>query len=572
MKSNNLRIFVFLSLVLVAFLGISYQLFQISYLRHAFYINTAEAQTERTFNVLTRGNIFISDKDGATHVAATNKKFPSIAVVPTKVLPDQLDDAREFISSFTTLPKDKVDTILRSKSDYLRILPGHITNEQVAQIKEKDLRGVSVSYVTDRYYPNASLASDVIGFLGYDGNNRSGQYGIESFYDKDLFGTKDPTALAGVTDTLLSLIPGYSPASNSMSAATARPKDVVLTIDKNIQDFVEDKLDTLLKQWSATKGSIIVQDPITGKILAMVDRPTFDPNAYASADQSTFLNSNLQEIFEPGSSFKPFTMAAGLDSGKVTPQTTFEDTGSVQIAGYKIKNFSDKVFGKSTMTQVLEKSINTGVMFVENAIGDDTFLNYIINLGFGQRTGIDLPGEVNGDVTNLYAGRKINFLTASFGQGIAVTPLQLINGYSAIANGGKLMRPYIVEKVVGEGGNEVATKPEILGIPFSEKTATKLKTMLVSVVDVGFDKARITGYDVAGKTGTAQIPAKGGGYLADQYIHSFAGFAPAYNPKFVILIKMDKPQGITFAADSLSPVFRDIAAFLLQYYNIPPSR
>lgn len=193
-------------------------------------------------------------------------------------------------------------------------------------------------------------------------------------------------------------------------------------------------------------------------------------------------------------------------------------------------------------------------------------------MGFGQKTGIDLPGEVSGDITNLYSGRKINYLTASFGQGIAVTPIQMVNAYSAIANGGKLMRPYVVEKIIKEGGAEEITKPEVISIPISEKTSAKLKSMLVSVVNNGFDKAKINGYDIAGKTGTAQIPDGSGGYAENEYIHDFLGFAPAFDPKFVILIKLDKPKGITFAADSLSPTFRELTQFLLNYYKLPPTR
>ena len=322
----------------------------------------------------------------------------------------------------------------------------------------------------------------------------------------------------------------------------------------------------------AKGGIIIIQDPTTGKILAMADNPSFDPNNYSDYQPGLFLNKSIQEVFEPGSSYKPITMAMGLDLGKVTPQTTFTDVGFIKAAEYTIKNYSDKVFGTQTMSQVLEKSINTGAMYVENTIGDENFLNYSINTGFGQRTGIDLPGEVNGDITNLYSKRKINYLTASFGQGIAVTPIQLINAYSAIANGGKLMKPYIVEKIIKEGGGEMVTKPEIMSIPFSEKTSNKLKTMLVGVVDNGFDKARINGYDIAGKTGTAQIPDGKGGYEEKEFIHDFLGFAPAYDPKFVILIKMERPKGIQFAADRLSPTFREVAQFLINYYKIPPTR
>jgi cell division protein FtsI/penicillin-binding protein 2 len=224
------------------------------------------------------------------------------------------------------------------------------------------------------------------------------------------------------------------------------------------------------------------------------------------------------------------------------------------------------------MTRVLEKSINTGVMWVAQKVGNETFLDYVIKMGFGQPTKIDLPGESSGAIGNLYTGRRINFMTASFGQGITVTPMQLITGYSAIANGGRLMRPYVVDAVRDVHGVVTRTQPQVIGTPFSAKTALLLRTMLTSVVDNGFDKARIARYDVAGKTGTAQIASPEGGYLEKEYNHSFVGFAPASDPKFVILIKMEKPKGITFAADSLSPSFRDMALFLLNYLNIPPTR
>jgi len=225
------------------------------------------------------------------------------------------------------------------------------------------------------------------------------------------------------------------------------------------------------------------------------------------------------------------------------------------------------------MRQVLEHSLNTGAIFTENQMGDDAFLNHVVGFGFGQKTGVDLSGEVAGNISNLYSGRKVNFSTASFGQGIAVTPLHLINAYSAIANGGKLMWPHLVKEIVYPNGTKTEIQPKIIGSPITEDTANQLRSMLVDVVDKGFDKARISGYDVAGKTGTAQIPDGKGGYLAnDQFIHNFVGFAPAYSPRFTILIKMDKPKGIMFAADSLSPVFGDIARFLIRYFNIPPTR
>lgn len=571
-KHDNFRINIFFVLVLIVSGLILYRLFILSYVRHSVYSRTATAQKENITNVLARGNIYLKDPTSNNlFLAATNKKFPLAYVIPAKV--DWAADVEKIsqVADILKIEKDSISNIIQSKQNSSKVLARRLDVNQVKEVKNLNLKGLSVSYETDRFYPGQKLASNVIGFLGYDLNGRSGQYGIESYYDNDLFGkasAKEPNT-AGFAGFIKNLIYGNKDKNNNIFN---QPSDIVLTIDKNIQAYAENKLETVLKKWNAQGGTIIVQDPNTGKILAMADKPSFDPNNYSDYQPGLFLNKGVQEVFEPGSSYKPITMAAGLDLGKVTTQTTFTDVGFIKAAEYTIHNFSNKVFGLQTMSQVLEKSINTGAMFVENTIGDDNFLNYAINTGFGQRTGIDLPGEVNGDITNLYSGRKINYLTASFGQGIAVTPIQLINAYSAIANGGKLMRPYVVENIIKEGGEEVVTKPEIISIPFSEKTSDKLRTMLVGVVDNGFDKARIKGYDIAGKTGTAQIPDGKGGYDENEFIHNFLGFAPAYDPKFVILIKMDRPHGITFAADSLSSTFREVAQFLINYYKIPPTR
>ncbi len=565
-SEGHFRINFFLTVILLLFGVVGYRLFVLAYVKHPFYARTAEAQVEHINNILARGNIYFSNSVEAPVLAATNKKFPVVGVVSSKIPADQKQAVITSLVAITGVDQKNIEKAVLSESSNVRIIARRLDNEQVAKIKELNYKGISISYEMDRYYPNENIAADVLGFLGYDGNARAGQYGIEASYDRELFGKDEPQ------QEKASFFSNWFAGSKNKTEVVTRPNDVILTLDTNIQSFTEKQLDAVIKKWSAVAGTVIIQDPKTGKILAMVDRPSFDPNTYSLFEPRSFLNSNVQEIFEPGSSFKPFTIAAGLDLGKITPQTGYEDTGSVVIDGYTIKNFSNSIFGYSTMSQVLEKSINTGTMYVENLIGDDNFTNYVINMGFGQKTGIDLPGEVNGDIANLYSGRKINHLTASFGQGIAVTPLQLINGYSTIANGGKLMKPYIVEKVVHEGGSEDITQPEIIGIPLSEKTAIKMQSMLTNVVQNGFDKARIAGYDIAGKTGTAQIADGKGGYLENQYVHNFVGFAPAYDARFTILIKIDKPQGITFAADSLSPTFREIAQFLLQYYNIPPNQ
>ena len=578
-RYGNLRINLFLVGV-VLFSGlVLYRLFILSIVRHSVYSLTAQAQNENISNLLVRGNIYMSDKNSEIVLSATNRKFPLAYIIPEDISPDKKDKVVEELTVILGVSKDELRSKIDTNSSSIKVVARRVTNEQVEQIKSLKLKGAGISYETDRFYPGDSLGANVIGFLGYDvDGRRAGQYGVEGYYNTDLSG-KDPdvVSLFKIADPslLFQMFKEIFKKDNESVVAEPsfdRPADLVLTLDKNVQTFVEDKLKSLIEKWSAIGGTMLVQDPKSGKILAMADWPTFDPNNYSTSNPSVFLNRSIQGVYEPGSSFKPITMSAGIDLSKVTPQTSYDDIGYINIAGYTIHNFSERVFGRQTIAQVLEKSINTGVMFVENTIGDDNFLNYVINMGFGQKTGIDLPGEVSGDITNLYSGRKINYLTASFGQGIAVTPLQLINAYSTIANGGKLMRPYIVDRIIKEGGKQTVSQPEVVGIPISEKTAVKLQSMLTSVVDNGFDKARIPGYDVAGKTGTAQIPDGSGGYSKEEFIHNFVGFAPAYDAKFTILVKMDRPKGITFAADSLSPTFKDIAAFLLNYYNIPPTR
>ena len=556
--------------ILLCVLGIiSWRLFSLSWTHHAAYAETASAQAGGVGNVLLRGNIYLSDGGGQEYLVATNRKFPDLMMVPSKFMPSDATLSIQKLIDATGVNAEALRKTIESKSTSNRTLLRKLSDEQVHSVKELALPGVSIGYETDRTYPAGTLAADVIGFLGYADDGRVGQYGVESSYEHQLTGRAEaPSVRWDLKSQFLKLFGRTAP---DRTTTIEGPSEIVLTIDKNIQSYAQGVLESVLKKYNAASGTLLVQEPRTGRLLAVADSPSYDPNFYGSAQPRDYVIGALQP-FEPGSSFKPFTMAVGLDTNTITPDTTFDDEGDVIIDGYNIKNFNEQHFGRVTMTRVLEKSINTGVMWVAQKVGNKAFLDAVINMGFGQQTSVDLPGESSGNISNLYTGRRINFMTASFGQGITVTPLQLITGYSAIANGGKLMKPFIVDFVRDDHGVETKTQPQIMGTPFSAKTSVLLRTMLTSVVDNGFDKARIPRYDVAGKTGTAQIASPDGGYLEKQYNHSFVGFAPSTDPKFVILIKMEKPQGITFAADSLSPAFRDMALFLLNYLNIPPTR
>jgi cell division protein FtsI (penicillin-binding protein 3)/stage V sporulation protein D (sporulation-specific penicillin-binding protein) len=578
-KSDSGRINVFIAFIFLVIGIISYRLFDLTFTQHSVFVKSAQSQyTNPSARLSDRGSIYFSDFSLNTRkIAATNKRTFYL------YLNNKIDSSDELVLTLAPIVKEE-PSVLKSKllqvpnkrKTYF-VIARNLTKEQSEKIEKLKVEGLNVAPEINRFYPQASTAAHVLGFVGFNGDKRSGQYGLELFYDDVLSGVeKTQNLISSKNYSYFLKLLGKSAqkdAKAEKTSNTANGSDLVLSIDWNIQSVVESKLDALLKKWNAPSGSIIVQEPNTGEILAMAASPAFDPNNYPNYRLDDFINPNVQEIFEPGSSFKTITMAAAIDSGAVTPETTYYDTGEVRIGGYSIKNFNEKANGKQTMRQVLQHSLNTGAIFAQERTGDDIFLNYVVGFGFGQKTGIDLSGEVSGNISNLYTGRRINFATASFGQGIAVTPIQLINAYSAIANGGKLLQPHIVKEIIHSDGSRQEIKPRIIGSPISERTSYQLKSMLVDVVEKGFDKAKINGYDVAGKTGTAQIPDGEGGYLGNnQFIHNFVGFAPAYAPRFTILIKMDKPKGIKFAADSLSPVFGDIARFLIRYFNIPPTR
>lgn len=556
------RLVIVFGIIIAVSALVSWRLYDVGIRQHERYVRIAAEQEAGAVNTLVRGSIYLTDGSGNDYLVATNQRYATLVVTPRAVSRERASELAEWLTLIIGGDRDALMAELTSDSTGTRTLARRLTEEQQRAIDELDDSALAVIAEVDRSYPAGTLAADIIGFLGYGSAGRAGQYGVEAYYEDALTGTTEVSAVPGRW---------WDRLAASDDVPQSRPHDLVLTIDKNIQAYAQEVLGNVLRQYRAASGTLIVQEPASGRLLAVADSPSFDPNTYGTAPISSFLDGALL-AFEPGSSFKPVTMAGGLENQVVTPESAFDDDGDVVVDGYTIKNFNEQHFGRVTMTTVLEKSINTGIMYVATLLGPDAFRSAVVTSGFGQPTGIDLPNEAAGTIDNLYSGRKINMLTASFGQGITVTPLQLVNFYSAIANGGRLMRPYVVEEE--RDGETVVrrSEPEVIGTPMRETTAAKLRTMLVSVVDKGFDKARIARYDVAGKTGTAQIAGPEGGYLENEYNHTFVGFAPASDPRFTILLRMERPRGITFAADSLSPAFRDMALFLLNYYTIPPTR
>lgn len=565
-NKNNKRInFIFYFFILL-FILIVARLADLQILRHNFFLTQAKEQRDFS-SVLPaiRGSIFSVDRFGEAISLAINKNTYAAYAIP-----NDISEREEFAKKISEILKVDYEVLLKriSKDDdpYEPIQQSAVSEELKSEIEKLNIKGIGFKTNQGRFYPNGTLASHLTGFLSFKNMEGIGQYGLEEFYDKILAGKSG--FISGEQDSLSANLIGQ----NEESYEAIDGGSVFLTIDSNVQHEIESRLQEVIEKWDAESGSVIVMEPSTGRVLGMANYPNFDPNIYAEAqDIGVFSNQAVSGQYEPGSIFKPITMAIGLDTNAVTPDMTYEDKGQLSISGYTIKNYDGKVHGVNTMTQVLEKSLNTGTVFVAEKIPKETYFNYIKNFGFGEKTNINLPAEIRGNLNNLKTNRDINYATASFGQGIAATPIQMITAISALANKGKLVKPRIVDKIQHQNGSKEFLKTEVVRQVISEKTADKIVSMLVSVVENGFDKAKIPGYFVAGKTGTAQIPNIAGKGYSDETIHSFVGFAPAYDARFVVLIKLDKPKGVQFASVSLTSVFRDIMAYLLHYYEVQPN-
>lgn len=492
----------------------------------------------------------IKEKDKVMEVAEKIAPFLGIVVDGESQFIKESSGTNDFKNLLSRLSK---------KDDLYELLKKDLTTQEFEEIKSFNLPGVFFDSIPKRSYPEAELFGHLTGFTRIIDEKQRGQYGLEEFFDYDLTGTD------GRQIKKLSSLPIYR------TDIKAKPGvDIVLTIDRSLQFFIYNLLEKAIKDYKADSGSIILLSPKTGAILALVNYPYFDPNKYFEVeDLSLFKDSAISDSFEPGSIFKIITMAGALDSNTIKPTSLFTDTGFVKIDGETIHNVDDENFGIVTITEILEKSINVGVVYLADLLGRESFRNYLKKFGFGGLTNIELSGEVSGDINNLEREQLIYLATASFGQGITVTPLQMVTAVGAIANSGQLMKPFVVDQII-DGEKIIKREPKAIRSVISPSAAAMLSAMMVSVVENGYGShAKVPGYLVAGKTGTAQVPQSGVGY-SDEVIHSFVGFAPATDPQFAALVKIDNPKEERFAAATAATVFGDLAEFVLKYYNIPP--
>ena len=430
------------------------------------------------------------------------------------------------------------------------------------------IQKVTVEFSPQRYYPEKDLSSHLLGLVSSNAaGERIGYYGIEGYYNRYL--RQDGVGLPGRRFIDIHDLP-YETRRYLPSVAG---KDVILTIDRAVQMIVQDELRFAVKTYRAESGSIIVMDPKTGAILAMANYPDYDVNNYGTVDAELWDNPAVSAQYEPGSIFKIITMAAALDTGVLEPTTVYTDTGRITLGQKIFFNSNRSAVGRTTAEDALARSLNVVTVQIAQQLGTEDLYQYIRRFGFSEPTEIDLSGEVAGIVKFPHMSDwSLSDLGAnSFGQGLAVTPLQMIAATAAIANGGKLMRPYTTYARV-ENNQVLLTEPTVIRQVISPETAEKLTNMMITVVDEGAPAARVRGYVTAGKTGTAQIPTEFG-YSEDETIVSFVGFAPAVDPEFVVLVKLDRPDPkiSPWASYTAAPTFRRVTQRLLEHYGVPPS-
>ncbi|MDO8512046.1 MAG: penicillin-binding protein 2 [bacterium] len=620
-KRKGDRFFLLFLFVFVVFTALFLRLGYLQILQSAKYTSLAENQRTRTSDLLPRrGSILLSEKDGVEPFSVATTRQAESAYVEPRVIKnldytvgilseilmryDQrevarreklLDDSgQNTLGEIETRNKDrkiligeeKLKQDEQAKQDIQNRLRNKLSNPKdpyepliasyqrfddqlIQDLKNLNLPEIRFEKFYDRYYPEETLAAQVLGYVRQEGIGIKGEYGIEGAMNDVLQGRSG--FMASERDVIGRLI--------SVSSMDLKPAedgaDIVLTIDRIVQTYAESVAKQGRDKFSAEKASIIVADPYTGEIKAIANYPTFDPNYFGDVrDISVMRNNAILDVFEPGSIFKPLIMSIAIDLGLVTPNTTMNDAGALKVGKYIINTFNGKHLGVITMTQILEQSNNVGMVWVAQKIGAEKLFEGLRHFGIGDKTGLPLTGEAARALPLPDTWSEVKLDTISFGQGVVVTPMQMLVSAMAVINGGQLLEPHIIKEIRYSNGNVDKTQVKLIRQVVSPESATKVSAMMTSVVENGVGAlAKVKGYYVGGKTGTAQVvESETGRYSADKKIISFFGFAPADKPKFAVLIILDNPKGLSFASGTAAPMFHDLASKLLNYYMVPPTR
>lgn len=550
-----------------------WRMFNIQIIQHGHYQDLAFGQQrfEKT-EIAQRGIIYVHDSQIDSNkyypLAFDVKKF-AVWVVPRNVI--DKEKTASILSSMLSIPGDEIFSLINNNKLYIPPIKKGLGYDQANEIKEQQISGVFVMPEYNRFYSENLLGAHILGFVNGEGK---GQYGFEGHYDNELTGTAGN--ITGEKDTLgrvISLLDQKNPQDGT---------SYVLTIDRSVQYFVEKKLAEALQTHQATSGTVVIMDIKTGGIVAMASNPSFDPNNfkdYAESKSELFINPAISHLYEPGSVLKPIVMSSALDSGGLKLEDEGDFDWHVWVDGYEIKTAERKPFGHQNLTQILQNSDNVAMVWVSEKLGKDNLYKYLKSFNMFDKTGVDLDTEATGYAPEFKYWKDINRSTIAFGQGISITPIELLGGYATIANNGRYIYPHIVDKMIFADGSEKKVEPQEGEQVIKKEVANEMARMLTAVVDNGHAKrAAVAGFEVAGKTGTAQISKTGGGYEESEdglgiFNHTLAGFAPANEPRFAMIVKLERPKAAKYAESTAAPLFGDIANFLLNYhYRLMPSR
>ncbi len=577
---NIRRKFIYLILILFGIVFTS-RLFYIQVVNGEYYRTLAQAEQLRKFEIpASRGSIFL--RDGSENVPLVLNEDYKIIYADPRYVEDPDKTAIELSKVLGGKAADYEQLLSLEDSVYV-VLKKSVNPKVADKLEALELSGVGMQSSPKRIYPEGSLASQIVGFVNNDGE---GQYGIEGYLNDELSG--EDGLLRAVTDARG--IPLSTSDDNSVEVPAKDGTDVVLTIDRSVQRAVEEAVKSGVERTNGVSGSAIVVDPNTGAILAMANYPSYDPSEFYKVENpEVFSNNVVSDAYEPGSVIKPFTMSAGLQSGAVNLDSTFYDTGSLEIDGWTINNAQERTWGRQNMTSVIVKSINTGIMYVLNQMGDGeintkartSLYNFFTNnYRFGAKLGIAQPNENPGI---LYApdeaeGNNVKYANMTFGQGFTATILQVSSSFAALVNGGDFYQPHLIYSRVDSEGVETVNQPAIISNnAISDKVSAEIRKMLVGVVtDGGGYYAERPGFTIGGKTGTSQLTEADGSYSTSRYTGSFVGFISGKTvdktPDFVVMTRIVEPQvGVGAGAEAAAPVFGDIIDFLINYYQITPS-
>lgn len=560
------RIYITLSGFLLVGLIIVAQLYRVQIVQGEVYSERADNQHLRpTANIFDRGAIFFTDKDGNKINAATLKTGYKIAINPSVI--ENPEDVYNNLGFYLDLDEDFYIKHADKADDPYEEIVKNVSYEVGQNILDLDIKGLLALRENWRFYPGKNLASHAIGFMAYRDDELAGRYGLERQYD-DVLSRDNENVFSNFFAEI------FSGAKKIVKDQDKLKGSLVTTINPEVQSFVQTQLEDLKEKWQSRKLGVIVMNPQNGEIITMALNPDFDLNEFNLVDDSSIYKNDLVEnVYEMGSIVKPLTVAIGLDTNSIRPETTYNDTGSVTLNGRTFRNYDGKSRGVVDMQEVLNKSLNTGVSFVVQQIGNQEFGDYMKKL-LADKTGIDLPNEASPLISNLNSKRDLEYATASFGQGIAMTPISITRALASLGNGGKLVYPHLVKEIEYDlGFSKDVDIPEPIQI-FKPETSEDISRMLVNVVDDALrgGTVALNNYSIAAKTGTAQIPSPQGGYYDEKFLHSFFGYFPAYDPQFIVFLYHIEPQGAKYASETLTEPFMNITKFLINHYDIEPDR